>query len=141
MRRTARKALRALTGRIHTPGKKPSSRYGDRNLFRSCPPVEAFAQPNYLRVVSSKRWSALPDLPRHARAIVVYIASMIAGGTLAVLATEYAVRDNVYVMFAVLLVVAAALAGGPRPPVLFARTSLFRPPLRSFGRLHSLYHV
>jgi signal transduction histidine kinase len=80
----------------------------------------------------------LPDLPRHTRAIVVYIASMIAGGTLAVLATEYAVRDNVYVMFAVLLVVAAALAGGTGPAILVAATVVFGDDLVLSGRLPPL---
>jgi signal transduction histidine kinase len=69
---------------------------------------------------------------------VVYIASMIAGGTLAVLATEYAVRDNVYVMFAVLLVVAAALAGGTGPAILVAATVVFGDDLVLSGRLPPL---
>ena len=77
-------------------------------------------------------------MPRHARTLVVYTASMIAGATLAVLATEYGARDNVYVMFAVLLVVAAALAGGTGPAILVAATVVFGDDLVLSGRLPPL---
>jgi signal transduction histidine kinase len=63
---------------------------------------------------------------------------MIAGATLAVLATEYAARDNVYVMLSVLLVVAAALLGGTGPALLVAATAVFGDDLVLSGRLPPL---
>jgi len=78
------------------------------------------------------------DVPRLARAILVYTASIIAGGALAVLATHYAARDHVYVMFAVLLVVAAALLGGTGPALLVAVTAVFGDDLVLSGRLPPL---
>ena len=59
-------------------------------------------------------------MPRPARTIAAYLAGIIAGGTLAILASHYAFRDNVYVMLAVLLVVGAALLGGTGPAVALA---------------------
>jgi signal transduction histidine kinase len=80
----------------------------------------------------------LTDVPRLARAIVAYLAGILAGGTLAVLAAHYRAQDNVYVMFAVLLVVAAALLGGTGPAIAVAITAVVGDDLVLTGRLPPL---
>jgi signal transduction histidine kinase len=68
----------------------------------------------------------------------VYLAAIIAGAALAVLATYYSARDNIYVMVAVLLVVAAALAGGTGPAIVVAITVVIGDDLVLSGRLPPL---
>jgi signal transduction histidine kinase len=67
--------------------------------------------------------------------VVSYLAGIIAGGTLAILASHYAARDNVYVMLAVLLVVGAALLGGTGPAVAVAITAVVGDDVVLTGRL------
>ena len=64
-----------------------------------------------------------------------YLAGIIAGGTLAILASHYAARDNVYVMLAVLLVVGAALLGGTGPAIAVAITAVVGDDVVLTGRL------
>lgn len=77
----------------------------------------------------------LTDVPRLARVLASYLAGIIAGGTLAVLATRYAAPDNVYVMLAVLLVVGAALLGGTGAAIAVAITSVIGDDVVLTGRL------
>jgi signal transduction histidine kinase len=77
-------------------------------------------------------------VPRLARKIVAYSAGILTGGTLAVVASHYAAQDNVYVMFAVLLVVAAALLGGTGPAVAVAITAVVGDDIVLTGRLPPL---
>src|SRR5436190_11674871 len=70
--------------------------------------------------------------------MLAYLASILAGCALAVLSTHYAARDNVYVMFAVLLVVAAAFAGGMGPAIAVAVTVVIGDDLVLSGRLPPL---
>jgi signal transduction histidine kinase len=72
---------------------------------------------------------------RIAGVVVSYLAGIIAGGTLAILASHYAARDNVYVMLAVLLVVGAALLGGTGPAVAVAITAVVGDDVVLTGRL------
>jgi signal transduction histidine kinase len=72
------------------------------------------------------------------RTASVYLGALIAGGALAVLATYYSARDNVYVMLAVLLVVAAALVGGTGPAIVVAITVVIGDDLVLSGRLPPL---
>jgi hypothetical protein len=72
------------------------------------------------------------------RTASVYLGALIAGGALAVLATYYSARDNVYVMVAVLLVVAAALVGGTGPAIVVAITVVIGDDLVLSGRLPPL---
>lgn len=69
------------------------------------------------------------------RVIVSYVASVIAGAALAILAASYGVRDNVYVMFAVLLVVSVALTSGTGPALAAAITAVAGDDLLLTGRL------
>ena len=69
------------------------------------------------------------------RATVSYIASILAGVTLAILATSYGARDNVYVMLAVLLVVSVALTSGTGPALAAAFTSVIGDDVLLRGRL------
>ena len=64
-----------------------------------------------------------------------YLAGIIAGGTLAIFASHYAARDNVYVMLAVLLVVGAALLGGTGPAIAVAITAVVGDDVVLTGRL------
>jgi signal transduction histidine kinase len=75
------------------------------------------------------------DLPRIARLFVSYLAGILGGGTLAVIASHYAVPDNVYVMLAVLLVVGAALMGGTGPAIAVAVTAVIGDDVVLTGRL------
>jgi len=72
---------------------------------------------------------------RVLRIALVYLAAIIAGGALALLATYYAAADNVYVMFAVLLVVASALVAGTGPAIVVAITVVVGDDLILSGRL------
>lgn len=76
--------------------------------------------------------------PRALRTAIVYLAAIVAGGALALLATHYSARDNIYVMVAVLLVVAAALAGGTGPAIVVALTVVIGDDLVLSGRLPPL---
>jgi signal transduction histidine kinase len=67
-----------------------------------------------------------------------YVAGILAGGTLAVVASHYAARDNVYVMFAVLLVVGSALLGGTGPALAVAVTAVIGDDVVLTGRLPSV---
>ena len=69
------------------------------------------------------------------RVIVLYAASVISGATLAILAASYGTRDNVYVMFAVLLVVSVALTSGTGPALAAAVTSVIGDDVLLTGRL------
>src|SRR5262245_30400437 len=51
------------------------------------------------------------------RVVFAYAAGIVAGVTVAVLASATGATDNIYVMFAVLLVVMAALLGGTGPAI------------------------
>lgn len=75
---------------------------------------------------------------RLLRIALVYLACIVAGGTLAVLATRFAARDDEYVMFAVLLVVASALAAGTGPAIAVAITVVVGDDLILSGRLPPL---
>jgi hypothetical protein len=81
------------------------------------------------------RWSSQVEVPRIARVILSYLAGVVAGGTLAVLASHYAARDDVYVMLAVLLVVGAALSGGTGPAIAVAITAVIGDDVVLTGRL------
>jgi signal transduction histidine kinase len=70
-----------------------------------------------------------------ARALAAYLAGIIAGGTLALVASHFAARDNVYVMMAVLLVVGAALLGGTGPAIAVAITAVIGDDVVLTGRL------
>jgi signal transduction histidine kinase len=65
----------------------------------------------------------------------VYLAAVFTGGSLAVLSAHFALRDNVYVMFSVLLVVASALVAGTGPAVTVAITAVVGDDLVLSGRL------
>ena len=75
---------------------------------------------------------------RALRIAIVYLGAIVAGGALAVLANYYSARDNVYVMFSVLLVVAAALVGGTGPAMVVAVTVVIGDDLVLSGRLPPL---
>ena len=75
---------------------------------------------------------------RALRIATVYLGAIVAGGALAVLANYYSARDNVYVMFSVLLVVAAALVGGTGPAMVVAVTVVIGDDLVLSGRLPPL---
>ena len=77
-------------------------------------------------------------MPRFLRIALAYLSGIVAGGTLAVLAAHFAARDNVYVMFAVLLVVASALIAGTGPAVAVAVTAVVGDDLVLSGRLPPL---
>lgn len=68
----------------------------------------------------------------------MYLGAIIAGGALALLATHYSARDNIYVMVAVLLVVGAALVGGTGPALVVAVTVVVGDDLVLSGRLPPL---
>jgi len=74
-------------------------------------------------------------VPRIARVLLSYSAGIVAGGSLAIVASHYAVRDNVYVMLAVLFVVGAALLGGTGPAVAVAITAVIGDDVVLTGRL------
>jgi len=69
------------------------------------------------------------------RVIALYSASVISGAALAIFAASYGVRDNVYVMLAVLLVVSIALTSGTGPALAAAVTSVVGDDVLLTGRL------
>jgi signal transduction histidine kinase len=72
------------------------------------------------------------------RVVFAYAAGIVAGVTVAVFASATGAADNVYVMFAVLLVVMAALLGGTGPAVTVAITVVVGDDLVLSGRLPPL---
>ena len=74
-------------------------------------------------------------MPRITQVVAAYLGGIVAGGTLAVLASRYAAPDNVYVMLAVLLVVGAALLGGTGPAIGVAVTAVIGDDIVLSGRL------
>jgi signal transduction histidine kinase len=72
------------------------------------------------------------------RGVVAYGAGIIAGVAVAVFASATGAADNVYVMFAVLLVVMAALLGGTGPAITVAITVVVGDDLILSGRLPPL---
>jgi signal transduction histidine kinase len=72
------------------------------------------------------------------RIVFAYAAGIVAGVTVAVLASAMGATDNVYVMFAVLLVVMAALLGGTGPAITVAITAVVGDDLVLSGRLPPL---
>ena len=72
------------------------------------------------------------------RVVFAYTAGIVAGVAVAVLASATGAPDNVYVMFAVLLVVMAALLGGTGPAVTVAITAVVGDDLVLSGRLPPL---
>src|ERR1044071_1229525 len=76
--------------------------------------------------------------PTAWRVVFAYGAGIVAGVGVAVLASATGAPDNVYVMFAVLLVVMAALLGGTGPAVTVAITVVVGDDLVLSGRLPPL---
>ena len=72
------------------------------------------------------------------RSVFAYAAGIVAGVAVAVLASAMGAADNVYVMFAVLLVVMAALLGGTGPAITVAITVVVGDDLVLSGRLPPL---
>ena len=79
-----------------------------------------------------------PLIRRAWRIVLAYTAGIIAGVAVAVFASATGASDNVYVMFAVLLVVMAALLGGTGPAVTVAITVVVGDDLVLSGRLPPL---
>jgi hypothetical protein len=71
------------------------------------------------------------------RIVLAYTAGIVAGVAVAVFASATGASDNVYVMFAVLLVVMAALLGGTGPAVTVAITVVVGDDLVLSGRTAS----
>jgi signal transduction histidine kinase len=80
----------------------------------------------------------LTDVSRSLRTALAYLGCIITGCALALLADYTAAPDNVYVMFAVLFVVAAALTAGTGPAVAVAITAVIGDDLVLSGRLPPL---
>jgi signal transduction histidine kinase len=72
------------------------------------------------------------------RPVAVYAASIAAGIVLATIASTLHAADHVYVMFAVLLVVLAAIAGGTGPAIAAAFTSVLGDDVVLTGRVAAL---
>jgi signal transduction histidine kinase len=72
------------------------------------------------------------------RVVFAYAASVVAGVAVAVFASATGAPDNVYVMFAVLLVVMAALLGGTGPAITVAITAVVGDDLVLSGQLPPL---
>lgn len=72
------------------------------------------------------------------RGAIAYGAGIVVGVAMAVLAQAAGVPDNMYVMFAVLLVVMAALVGGTGPAITVAITAVVGDDLVLSGRLPPL---
>src|SRR5678815_1388862 len=78
-------------------------------------------------------------LTRSAGRIVIdYATGIVAGVAVAVFASATGAPDNVYVMFAVLLVVMAALLGGTGPAITVAITAVVGDDIVLSGRLPPL---
>jgi len=80
----------------------------------------------------------VPLTRRAWRIVLAYTAGIVAGVAVAVFASATGASDNVYVMFAVLLVVMAALLGGTGPAVAVAITVVVGDDLVLSGRLPPL---
>src|SRR5262245_2678445 len=74
----------------------------------------------------------------HLRAVLTYLASVVAGAALALISAEAGVPDHIYVMFAVLLVVSAAIIGGTGPAIVAAITVVIGDDAVLTGRLPAL---
>jgi signal transduction histidine kinase len=74
-------------------------------------------------------------VPRLIRLLALYLIAVVAGGAIALIATETAARDNVYVMWAVLLIVTVALTAGTGPALAAALTSTIGDDVVLTGRL------
>src|SRR5690349_5364161 len=72
------------------------------------------------------------------RNVVAYAAGIVGGVAVAIFASATGAADNVYVMFAVLLVVMAALLGGTGPAITVAVTAVVGDDLVLSGRLPPL---
>src|SRR5262245_54108843 len=72
------------------------------------------------------------------RNVIAYTAGIVGGVTVAILTSITGASDNVYVMFAVLLVVMAALLGGTGPAITVAVTAVIGDDLVLSGRLAPL---
>ena len=72
------------------------------------------------------------------RAVFAYAAGIVAGVAVAIFASATGAPDNIYVMFAVLLVVMAALLGGTGPAITVAITAVVGDDLVLSGRLPPL---
>jgi signal transduction histidine kinase len=81
---------------------------------------------------------AAPLTRRAWRIVLAYTAGIVAGVAVAVFASATGAADNVYVMFAVLLVVMAALLGGTGPAITVAITAVVGDDLVLSGRLPPL---
>jgi signal transduction histidine kinase len=81
---------------------------------------------------------AAPLTRRAWRIVLAYTAGVVAGVAVAVFASATGAADNVYVMFAVLLVVMAALLGGTGPAITVAITAVVGDDLVLSGRLPPL---
>src|SRR5215510_4437241 len=79
-----------------------------------------------------------PLTRRAWRIVLAYTAGIVAGVAVAIFASATGASDNVYVMFAVLLVVMAALIGGTGPAVAVAITVVVGDDLVLSGRLPPL---
>src|SRR4029434_9140273 len=80
-----------------------------------------------------------PQLKRSAwRVVFAYAAGIVAGVAVAMFASATGAADNVYVMFAVLLVVMAALLGGTGPAITVAITAVVGDDIVLSGRLPPL---
>lgn len=75
---------------------------------------------------------------RLSRTAVSYLAGIVGGVGIAIVAHVTGARDNIYVMVAVLLVVAAALLGGTGPAVAVAITAVIGDDVVLSGRLPPL---
>src|SRR5215470_10701942 len=75
---------------------------------------------------------------RYSRIILTYLVSIIAGATLALISAKSGIPDHIYVMFAVLLVVSAAIAGGTGPAISAAITAVIGDDLILTGHLPAL---
>jgi signal transduction histidine kinase len=69
------------------------------------------------------------------RILALYLIAIVAGSTIALIATKTGARDNVYVMWALLLIVTVALTAGTGPALAAALTSVIGDDLVLTGRL------
>ena len=77
-------------------------------------------------------------MPRLFRSLALYLIAVVAGCALALIATRIGTRDNVYVMWAVLLIVSVALTAGTGPALAAAVTATIGDDLVLTGRLPPL---
>jgi signal transduction histidine kinase len=74
------------------------------------------------------------------RSIASYVLAIVVGTTLATVATLTGLRNDMYVMYAVLLVVTAALAAGMGPALVVAITAVVGDDVLLTGRLNGVEH-